>query len=75
VDMRESMPGVARHGFEMPQKRYTAEHIIPMLRRADVELGQGKGSCCRDTDPLWTLRQRVAETTELDLWLSRHDIR
>ena len=26
----------------MPQKRYTAEQIIPMLRRADVELGQGK---------------------------------
>ena len=25
----------------MPQKRYTAEQIIPMLRRADVELGQG----------------------------------
>ena len=40
--MRESMPGVARKGFEMPQKRYTAEQIIPMLRRADVELGQGK---------------------------------
>ena len=36
------MPGVARKGFEMPQKRYTAKHIIPMLRRADVELGQGK---------------------------------
>ena len=36
------MPGYARHGFEMPQKRYTAEQIIPMLRRADVELGQGK---------------------------------
>ena len=36
------MPGVARKGFEMPQKRYTAEQIIPMLRRADVELGQGK---------------------------------
>ena len=35
------MPGVARHGFEMPQKGYTAEQIIPMLRRADVELGQG----------------------------------
>ena len=26
----------------MPQKRYTAEQIIPMLRRADVELRQGK---------------------------------
>ena len=36
------MPGVARKGFEMPQKRYIAEQIIPMLRRADVELGQGK---------------------------------
>ena len=36
------MPGVARKGFEMPQKRYTAEQIIPMLRRADVELGHGK---------------------------------
>lgn len=24
------------------KKRYTAEQIIPMLRRADVELGQGK---------------------------------
>ena len=26
----------------MPQKRYTAEQIIPMLRRADGELGHGK---------------------------------
>ena len=26
----------------MPQKRYTVDQIIPMLRRADVELGQGK---------------------------------
>lgn len=26
----------------MPRKRYTTEQIIPMLRRADVELGQGK---------------------------------
>ena len=26
----------------MPQKRYTADQIIPMLRRADVELGRGK---------------------------------
>ena len=26
----------------MPQKRYTAEQIMPMLRRSDVELGQGK---------------------------------
>lgn len=26
----------------MPRKRYTADQIIPMLRRADVELGKGK---------------------------------
>lgn len=26
----------------MPRKRYSADQIIPMLRRADVELGQGK---------------------------------
>lgn len=26
----------------MPQKRYQVDQIIPMLRRADVELGQGK---------------------------------
>lgn len=26
----------------MPQQRYTAEQIMPMLRRSDVELGQGK---------------------------------
>ena len=26
----------------MPQKRYGVDQIIPMLRRADVELGQGK---------------------------------
>jgi putative transposase len=26
----------------MPQKRYTVDQIIPMLRRADVELGRGK---------------------------------
>ena len=25
----------------MPQKRYTEDQIIPMLRRADVELGKG----------------------------------
>ena len=36
------MPGVARKGFEMPQKRYTAEQIISKLRKADVELGKGK---------------------------------
>jgi putative transposase len=26
----------------MPRKRYSADQIIPMLRRADVKLGQGK---------------------------------
>ena len=26
----------------MPQKRYGVDQIIPMLRRADVELGKGK---------------------------------
>ena len=26
----------------MPQKRYDVDQIIPMLRRADVELGKGK---------------------------------
>ena len=26
----------------MAQKRYEEEQIVPMLRRADVELGQGK---------------------------------
>ena len=26
----------------MPQKRYSVDQIISMLRRADVELGQGK---------------------------------
>jgi putative transposase len=26
----------------MPRKRYSVDQIIPMLRRADVELGQGK---------------------------------
>lgn len=26
----------------MAQKRYQVEQIVPMLRRADVELGQGK---------------------------------
>ena len=26
----------------MPQKRYQVDQIIPMLRRADVELGNGK---------------------------------
>ncbi len=26
----------------MPQKRYDGDQIIPMLRRADVELGKGK---------------------------------
>jgi putative transposase len=27
---------------QMPQKRYQVDQIIPMLRRADVELGKGK---------------------------------
>ena len=26
----------------MPRKRYSVDQIIPMLRRADIELGQGK---------------------------------
>ena len=26
----------------MPQKRYQVDQIIPMLRRADVEIGKGK---------------------------------
>jgi transposase-like protein len=39
--MRESIPGEARKGFMMPQKRYGVDQIIPMLRRADVELGKG----------------------------------
>jgi putative transposase len=26
----------------MPQKRYGVDQIVPMLRRADVELGKGK---------------------------------
>ncbi len=26
----------------MPQKRYQVDQIIPLLRRADVELGKGK---------------------------------
>ena len=33
------MPG---KDFQMPQKRYQVDQIIPMLRRADVELGKGK---------------------------------
>ena len=37
------MPGEARKGlFQMAQKRYGIDQIIPMLRRADVELGKGK---------------------------------
>jgi transposase-like protein len=37
------MPGEARKGlFQMPQKHYGVDQIIPMLRRADVELGMGK---------------------------------
>ena len=40
--MRESIPGKARKGFfKMSQKRYDVDQIIPMLRRADVELGKG----------------------------------
>ena len=36
------MPGEARKGlFQMSQKRYGVDQIIPMLRRADVELGKG----------------------------------
>jgi putative transposase len=37
------MPGEARKGlFQMSQKRYSVDQVIPMLRRADVELGKGK---------------------------------
>jgi transposase-like protein len=37
------MPGEARKGlFAMARKRHSVDQIIPMLRRADVELGQGK---------------------------------
>jgi putative transposase len=37
------MPGEARKGlFQMARKRHGVDQIIPMLRRADVELGQGK---------------------------------
>jgi len=37
------MPGEARKGlFQMSQKHYSVDQIIPMLRRADVELGKGK---------------------------------
>jgi hypothetical protein len=40
--VRESIPGEARKGFfQMPQKRYSVDQIIPLLRRADVELGKG----------------------------------
>ena len=28
--------------FQMPKKRYEVDQIIPMLRRADVELGKGR---------------------------------
>ena len=28
--------------FQMPKKRYDVDQIIPMLRRADVELGKGR---------------------------------
>jgi putative transposase len=41
--MRQSIPGEARKGLNpMPRKRHSVDQIIPMLRRADVELGQGK---------------------------------
>ena len=37
------MPGEARKGLiPMPRIRHSVDQIIPMLRRADVELGQGK---------------------------------
>jgi hypothetical protein len=40
--MRESIPGKARKGlFQMAQKRYGVDQIIPMLRRVDIELGKG----------------------------------
>ena len=40
--MREFMPGEARKGLlQMSQKRYGVDQIVPMLRRADVELGKG----------------------------------
>jgi hypothetical protein len=43
VIVRESIPGEARKGlFQMSQKRYGIDQIIPMLRRADVELGKGR---------------------------------
>jgi len=43
VIVGESIPGEARKGFfQMSQKRYGVDQIIPMLRRADVELGKGK---------------------------------
>ncbi len=39
--MRESFPGEARSGFsQMPKKRYDVDQIIPLLCRADVELGK-----------------------------------
>ena len=28
--------------FQMPKKRYDVDQIIPMLRRADVDLGKGR---------------------------------
>jgi putative transposase len=41
--MRQSMPGEARKGLiPMARKRHSVDQIIPMLRRADIELGQGK---------------------------------
>ncbi len=41
--MRQSIPGEARKGLiPMARKRHSVDQIIPMLRRADIELGQGK---------------------------------
>ena len=40
--MRQSIPGEARKGLiPMARKRHSVDQIIPMLRRADIELGQG----------------------------------
>ena len=42
-DCERIHPGEARRGLiQMSQKRYGVDQIIPMLRRADVELGKGK---------------------------------
>tara|TARA_B100000809_G_C15044208_1_gene496695 strand:- start:936 stop:1265 length:330 start_codon:yes stop_codon:yes gene_type:complete len=43
VLVRESSPGFSPERiFQMAQKRYGVDQIIPMLRRADVDLGKGK---------------------------------